>query len=155
MPKHSAGILMYRRVGEDIEVFLVHPGGPFWRKKDRAAWSIPKGEFSSDEDPLEAAKREFKEETGKDVSGDFFSLNTLKQPGGKIVHAWATHGDCDASKIKSNTFTMEWPPKSGKKQEFPEIDKAAWFRTHVAREKIHKGQVKLIDRLLENLEERD
>lgn len=151
MAKHSAGILMYRFRGGTVEVFLVHPGGPFWAKKDLAAWSIPKGEFSPDEEPLEAAKREFKEETGLSVSGTFFSLETLKQPSGKIIHAWAVEGDCDASKIKSNTFSMGWPPKSGKQQEFPEIDKAGWFSPEIAKEKLHKGQVEIIIGFLRKL----
>ncbi|MCK4787716.1 MAG: NUDIX domain-containing protein [Desulfobacteraceae bacterium] len=152
MAKHSAGILMYRLSSGSVEVFLVHPGGPFWAKKNLAAWSIPKGEFSTNEDPLEAAKREFEEETGFSGSGNFLPLETLKQPSGKVIHAWAVEGDCDASTTKSNTFSMEWPPKSGKQQEFPEIDKAGWFSTKIAKEKLHKGQVELIDRLLKKLD---
>lgn len=151
MTKHSAGLLMYRFSGNDIEVFLVHPGGPFWAKKDVASWSIPKGEFSSNENSLEAARREFEEETGFPVDGKFTSLDMLKQPSGKIIHAWAFEGDCDSTKIKSNTFSMEWPPKSGKEQEFPEIDKAGWFNIETAKTKLHKGQVAFIDRLLKKL----
>jgi predicted NUDIX family NTP pyrophosphohydrolase len=153
MTKHSAGILMFRSRGSSLEVFLVHPGGPFWAKKDEGAWSIPKGEFNIDsEDPLEAAKREFAEETGFALAGDFISLDTLAQSGMKIVHAWAVAGDCDASQIKSNTFTMEWPPRSGKQQEFPEVDRAEWFEIETAKTKILKGQTPFIDRLKGKLE---
>lgn len=153
MPKHSAGILMYRFREDSLELFLVHPGGPFWAKKDEGAWSIPKGEFNvENEDPLEAAKREFEEETGFTVEGDFISLDTLKQSSMKIVHAWAVEGDCDAAKINSNTFSMEWPPRSGKQQEFPEVDRAGWFDVETAKIKLLKGQTAFIDRLLEKLE---
>jgi predicted NUDIX family NTP pyrophosphohydrolase len=131
--KLSAGLLMYRFRNERLELFIVHPGGPFWAKKDDGAWSIPKGEYDEGEDPLEAAKREFLEETGIAASGVFKPLSTLKQPSGKKITAWAYEGDCDASVIKSNTFTMEWPPKSGKQAEFPEIDRAAWFTVDVAK----------------------
>jgi predicted NUDIX family NTP pyrophosphohydrolase len=145
MPKESAGLLLFRRRAGELEVFLVHPGGPFWAKKDQAAWSIPKGEFSSGEEPLAAAKREFAEETGFTPGGAYRALGSHKQPGGKIVHAWAVEADCDPAAIRSNTFTMEWPPRSGRKQEFPEIDRAAWFPLAAAREKIHKGQVAVLD----------
>ena len=152
MIKHSAGILMYRFREDSLEVFLVHPGGPFWAKKDEGAWSIPKGEFNiDDEDPLEAAKREFEEETGFTIEGDFISLDNLKQSSMKIVHAWTVEGDCDAAKIKSNTFSMEWPPRSGKQQEFPEVDRVEWFDIETAKIKILKGQTAFIDRLLEKL----
>jgi predicted NUDIX family NTP pyrophosphohydrolase len=152
MTKHSAGILMYRFRDSSLEVFLVHPGGPFWAKKDEGAWSIPKGEFNIDnEDPLEAAKREFEEETGFTLEGDFISLDMLKQSGMKIVHAWAIEGDCDAAKIKSNTFSMEWPPLSGKQQEFPEVDRAGWFDIETAKIKLLKGQRAFLDKLLEKL----
>jgi len=117
--KQSAGLLMYRRRDGRMEVFLVHPGGPFWAKKDAAAWSIPKGEFAADEDPLAAAQREFAEETGLTPSGPFTALTPIKQTGGKIVQAWAVEGDCDPAAVRSNTFTMEWPPRSGRRQEFP------------------------------------
>ncbi len=147
MTKTSAGILMYRRTGEGLEVFLVHPGGPFWAKKDLGAWSIPKGEFSGGEDPLEAAKREFREETGLDADGEFIALEPIKQPGGKWVHAWALEGDCDPHKIESNTFAMEWPPRSGRKKEFPEIDRARWFTLVEAEKRINKGQVALLEQL--------
>ncbi len=140
-------MLLFRRRAGELEVFLVHPGGPFWAKKDQAAWSIPKGEFNSGEEPLAAAKREFAEETGFTPGGAYRALGPHKQPGGKIVHAWAVEADCDPAAIRSNTFTMEWPPRSGRKQEFPEIDRAAWFPLAAAREKIHKGQVAVLDAL--------
>ena len=145
--KQSAGLLMYRRRGGAVEVFLVHPGGPFWAKKDAAAWSIPKGEFADDEDPLAAAQREFAEETGLTPSGPFTALTPIKQTGGKTVQAWAVEGDCDPASVRSNTFTMEWPPRSGRRQEFPEVDRAEWFTLDVARNKTHKGQVALINQL--------
>lgn len=145
MPKQSAGLLLYRRRGEEVEVFLVHPGGPFWAGKEAHAWSIPKGEFAVDENPLQAAKREFAEETGLTLDGTFAALTPLRQPGGKIVHAWAIEGDCDAAAVKSNTFTLEWPPRSGRMQEFPEVDRAAWFALALARQRIHKGQIPLLD----------
>ena len=152
MIKHSAGILMYRFREDSLEVFLVHPGGPFWAKKDEGAWSIPKGEFNIDnEDPLDAAKREFEEETGFTLEGDFISLDDLKQSSMKIVHAWTIEGDCHAAKIKSNTFSMEWPPRSGKQQEFPEVDRAEWFDIETAKIKLLKGQTPFLDKLLEKL----
>ena len=147
MPKRSAGILMFRRRGARIEVLLVHLGGPFWAKKDLGAWSIPKGEYEDGEDPLEAARREFQEETGTPVSGDFIELAEIRQAGGKLVKAWAVEGDLDAARIRSNTFTMEWPPRSGKMREFPEVDRAEWFPVDVAREKILTGQAALLDQL--------
>ena len=146
MAKTSAGILMYRKQGR-IEVFLVHPGGPFWVKKDDGAWSIPKGEFSEGEDALEAAKREFQEETSFVVKGDFQPLVPVKQPGGKTIYAWSIEGDADAAALKSNTFSLAWPGSSGKIQEFPEVDRAAWFSIEDARRKITKGQVPLLDQL--------
>lgn len=147
MPKRSAGILMYRTCNQRLELFLVHPGGPFWARKDEGAWSIPKGEYSDDEDPLKAATREFEEETGFEAVGEMLELTAIKQQGGKIVRAWAVEGDCDATAIKSNTFSMEWPPRSGKSREFPEIDRAEWFDVKQAREKILKGQIGLIEEL--------
>jgi len=144
--KQSAGLLLYRR-GKDLEVFLVHPGGPFWAKKDLGAWSIPKGEFSESEDPLAAAQRELTEETGFSVNGAFRALQPVKQSGGKIVHAWAVEADCDPQKIISNTFALQWPPKSGRVQTFPEVDRAAWFSISEAREKINSGQAVLLDQL--------
>ncbi|MBM4263308.1 MAG: NUDIX domain-containing protein [Deltaproteobacteria bacterium] len=145
--KTSAGLLLYRRRSE-LEVFLVHPGGPFWAKKDLGAWSIPKGEFEEGEDPLKAAEREFTEETGFTVEGESRALNPVKQSGGKIVHAWAVEADCDADKIKSNTFELQWPPKSGRMQSFPEVDRAAWFPIDQARKHMLSGQTNFLDQLL-------
>jgi predicted NUDIX family NTP pyrophosphohydrolase len=147
MAKRSAGILLYRFQDGRLEVFLVHPGGPYWAKKDRGAWSIPKGECTDDEHAFETARREFREETGCTVEGDFRHLTPVKQPGGKIVHAWAVLGDCDAASISSNTFTTEWPPRSGKQQAFPEVDRAGWFDPKTARAKILRGQVGFIEQL--------
>jgi len=147
MPKNSAGLLMYRSRDGALELFLVHPGGPFWAKKDLGAWSIPKGELAPGEDPLESARREFHEETGCLVDGPFHQLTPVKQAGGKIVHAWAVQGNCDAAQIISNTFSIEWPPHSGKQQEFPEVDRAAWLGIEAAKEKLLKGQLPLIDEL--------
>jgi predicted NUDIX family NTP pyrophosphohydrolase len=138
---------MYRIKDGRIEVLLAHPGGPFFAKKDEGAWSIPKGEPDADEDLLVTAQREFKEETGIKATGPFVPLKPIKQKGGKIVHAWAFAGDCDTAAIKSNTFTMEWPPRSGKQQEFPEIDRAEFFDLTTAREKIKAGQDGLIAEL--------
>ena len=145
--KNSAGILLYRLGRSTLEVFLVHPGGPFWRNKDAGAWSIPKGEFDEDENPLKAAKREFQEETGCSVEGEFIELAPLQQPGGKVVYAWAVEGECQAESIKSNTFSLEWPPRSGKRQEFPEVDKARWFTLEVAKQKVLPGQVGFLHEL--------
>jgi predicted NUDIX family NTP pyrophosphohydrolase len=149
MPKRSAGLLMYRRRGDRVEVLLAHPGGPFWAKKDLGAWSIPKGELDSDEDPLLAAQREFEEETGVVPAGSFIALGEAKQAGGKIVAAWAVEGDCDVSGLKSNTFSMEWPPRSGRMAEFPEVDRWEWFSLDEAREKILAGQKIFLERLVE------
>jgi len=154
MPKESAGLLLYRFKDGDLEVFLVHPGGPFWSRKDDGSWSIPKGEYDPSESPLDAAKREFREETGMSIDGDFAALGSVKQPSGKIVHAWAVEADCDPRSIKSNTFTMEWPRGSGKYQEFPEIDRADWFSVGKAAVKILKGQIKLLDRFQKELAEK-
>ncbi len=148
--KQSAGIILYRRVASQIEVLLAHMGGPFWAKKDEGSWSIPKGEFEN-EPPLDAAVREFHEETGIALGGNFLELTPVKQPSGKVVFAWALEGDCDASMIKSNTFTIEWPRGSGVMKEFPEIDRAAWFTLGVARQKLLKGQVPLLQQLSERL----
>jgi predicted NUDIX family NTP pyrophosphohydrolase len=145
MPKKSAGLLLYREKRGSLEVFLVHPGGPFWAKKDDGAWSIPKGEFDEDEDPLDAARREFKEETGFAVVGEYLPLTPIRQSGGKTVYAWVVRGDVDAAKAKSNTFSIEWPPGSSKTREFPEIDRADWFDIDVARRKILKSQLPLLD----------
>jgi predicted NUDIX family NTP pyrophosphohydrolase len=145
--KTSGGILLYRLRDGAVEVFLVHPGGPFWAKKDAGAWSIPKGEFEPGEDALEAAKREFSEETGSTIAGDFSALSPVKQASGKIVHAWAVRGDIDAATIASNTFEMQWPPRSGVTREFPEVDQGGWFSLAVAREKLVSGQCALLDEL--------
>jgi predicted NUDIX family NTP pyrophosphohydrolase len=147
MRKQSAGLLLYREKGDSVEVFLVHPGGPFWAKKDDGAWSIPKGEFDANEDPLDAAKREFQEETSFVASGKFLPLTPIRQRGGKIVHAWAVRADADAAKIKSNTFSIEWPPRSGKMREFAEVDRAAWFAIGWAKQKILKSQLPLLEQI--------
>jgi predicted NUDIX family NTP pyrophosphohydrolase len=151
MPKKSAGVLLYRSVSHSPEVFLVHPGGPFWAKKDEGAWSIPKGEFAEGEDPMAVAKREFREETGFAVSGEFERLQPVRQPSGKIVYAWSVEGDVDAAAIHSNSFTVEWPRGSGKLQEFPEVDRGGWFDLKLAKRKIIKGQVPLLEQLQKNL----
>jgi predicted NUDIX family NTP pyrophosphohydrolase len=151
MPKQSAGILLYRKTNKQLQVFLVHPGGPFFKNKDAGAWSIPKGEFLDDEDPLVAAKREFQEETGQAVDGHFIPLKPVSLKSGKIVHAWAVEGDIDHETIFSNLFEMEWPPKSGKKQSFPEIDRAGWFDVDEAKTKINTGQLGLIDDFLSKI----
>lgn len=139
---------MYRFRDKRLEVLLVHPGGPYWTKKDVGAWSIPKGEASENEELLKAAKREFEEEMGFKPTGSFTALSPVKQSGGKVVHAWAFEGDCDPMQVRSNSFSIEWPPGSGKQQTFPEIDRAEWFTIEVALEKIVKGQRGLIDQLL-------
>ena len=158
MPKRSAGILMYRRtapprgerepVSAGIELLLVHPGGPFWAKKDWGAWSIPKGEYSETEDALAVAKREFEEETGARPDGDFLPLGELVQPGRKVVTAWELEGDFDPATLQSNTFELEWPPRSGRKASFPEVDRAQWFSPADARRKILPGQSEFVTRLL-------
>jgi len=152
MPKCSAGILLYRKAGSGIELLLVHPGGPFWAKKDQGAWSIPKGEHAADEDPLAAAKREFTEEVGNvPPEGPYLDLGSVAQPGHKTIAAFATEGKFDPASLKSNLFEMEWPPKSGLMQSFPEIDRAEWFTPNVAREKIHTRQAHFIDQLCRHL----
>src|SRR5215216_3784299 len=133
MPKHSAGVLLYRKLNNELQVFLVHPGGPFWKNKDEGAWSVPKGEYEESEDPLEAAKREFYEETGHYIDGRFTALAPVRLKSGKIIHAWAVEGDVDHHQIKSNLFEMEWPPKSGKTQAFAEVDRAGWFTVEEAK----------------------
>lgn len=152
MAKISAGLLLYRFRGDGLEVFLVHPGGPFWARKDDGAWSIPKGEAGPGEDLLERARLELEEETGFTAAGDFRPLPPVKQAGGKIVHAWAVESDCDASAITSNSVTLEWPPRSGRRIEFPEVDRAQWFDTAIARRKINAGQAGLLDHLERLLE---
>lgn len=149
MPKQSAGILLYRKSNNVLEVFLVHPGGPFWKNKDDGAWSIPKGEYERDEDPLEAARREFYEETGQYIDGEFIALKPIKQKSGKIVQAYLVAGDIDAGNIKSNLFEIEWPPKSGKMQSFAEVDRAGWFTVDEARIKMNAGQVGLVEELVQ------
>ena len=149
--RRSAGLLLYRRRDKHIEVFLVHPGGPFWQGREEGAWSIPKGEFAETEDPLKAARREFREETGKDVEGNFLELQTIQQKGGKRVYAWAVEGDIDATNIVSNTFRQEYPYKSGKWITVPEVDKAAWFGIEEARKWINPAQAALFDDLLRKL----
>jgi predicted NUDIX family NTP pyrophosphohydrolase len=151
MPKQSAGILLYRIDRGGPSVLLVHPGGPFWAKKDRGAWSIPKGEYAPGEDPLAVAVREFEEETGVRPTGEFRPLGEVRQAGGKRVTAWAIEGDLDPAAIRSNSFEMEWPPKSGRQQRFPEIDRAEWFSRDIARDKINPSQRELIDRLVRML----
>ena len=149
MAVHSAGILLFRHKNNKLEVMLVHPGGPFWARKDEGAWSIPKGILDENENPLDAAKREFNEETGLEADGAFIELGEVKQPSGKIVHAWALEKDLDVTEIDSNSFTIEWPKNSGKMREYPEIDRAGWFSLDEARTKILKGQVALLDRLVD------
>jgi predicted NUDIX family NTP pyrophosphohydrolase len=155
MSKKSAGLLLFRETAAGLEVLLAHPGGPFWAKKDDGAWSIPKGEFADGEEPLAAAKREFEEEMGVRPAGHFIPLESLKQASGKVVFAWALRADFDPSRLKSNMFSMEWPPKSSRQQEFPEIDKAAWFGLEAARLKILKGQAPFLDRLRVKVSELD
>jgi predicted NUDIX family NTP pyrophosphohydrolase len=147
----SAGILMYRQTAPRLEVLLVHPGGPFWRNKDNGAWSIPKGEIAEGEDAAVAARREFQEETGCDLSGPLEPVGDIRQRGGKRVTAFAVEGDLDVDTIKSNMFEIEWPPKSGKVQAFPEIDRAAWFDLAAAHVKIPESQRPLLDRLVDLL----
>ncbi len=148
MPLHSAGLLLFRLRDDHIEIFLAHPGGPYWAKKDAGVWTIPKGLIDEGEDPLAAARREFAEETGHAIDGDFTPLGELKQKGNKIVHAWAVAGDLDADTIISNTYSIQWPPNSGQWRRFPEVDRAGWFGVDEARVKILPGQAEFIDRLL-------
>jgi predicted NUDIX family NTP pyrophosphohydrolase len=143
--KQSAGLLMVRPRGERLEVLLVHPGGPFWSKRDAGAWTIPKGEFDEGEDPLDAARREFEEETGVRPEGRFRPLGCVKQKAGKVVHAWAFEGDCDPAAIRSSNFTLEWPPRSGRMAEFPEVDRAEFFGLDEARRRINPAQAALLD----------
>jgi len=147
MAKQSAGLLIYRERQGQLEVLLVHPGGPFWKNKDAGAWTIPKGELRPEENPFEAAKREFQEELGFTPSGSFIPLSPVKQKAGKIIHAWAAQADWDPRALKSNSFTLEWPPRSGKTQEFPEIDRAAYFEAETAETKINRGQIALLTEL--------
>jgi predicted NUDIX family NTP pyrophosphohydrolase len=148
MPRQSAGLLMYRCGLQGVEVFLVHPGGPFFAKKDLGVWTIPKGEYLKGEEPLRAARREFQEETGFPLPESFLDLGSVKQAGGKVVSAWAFEGDCDPSKMISNYCEVEWPPRSGRLIEIPEADRGAWFSIAEARERIKERQIPLLDRLL-------
>jgi predicted NUDIX family NTP pyrophosphohydrolase len=151
MPQVSAGLVMYRKSGSSVEIFLVHPGGPFWAKKEEGAWSIPKGLVEKDEDKLGAAKREFAEETSVVPSGPFIDLGDIRQKSGKQVYAWAFEGNCDPPSVKSNTFTLEWPPKSGRMSEFPEIDRGKFFAIAEARRKINPQQAEFVNRLEDRL----
>ena len=153
MAKRSAGLLMFRSTGGELEVFLVHPGGPFWTGKDAGAWTVPKGEYVDGEEPLDAAKREFTEETGFTAKGNFIALGTVRQTSGKIVNAWAFEGDCDPRKLKSNFCEIEWPPRSGRKLEIPEVDRGAWFGLSEARKRILKSQEPFLDVLGEKVGE--
>lgn len=152
MPKISAGLLMYRKREGRLEVLLVHPGGPFFKNKDDGAWTIPKGEVEPEEDLLAAAKREFEEELGFAPIGEFQPLAPVKQKGGKVVHAWAFAGDCEPTAAMSNSFSLEWPPRSGKQAEFPEIDRAEFFSLDAAKVKINAAQVALLEELAAKLE---
>ena len=149
MPQRSAGLLIYRLTSGFFEFLLVHPGGPFWARKDEGAWSIPKGLIDENEDGLAAARREAEEELGVTIDGDFQPLGSYRQPGGKIVTAWSVESDVDTDAVKSNFFTMEWPPRSGSMREFPEVDKAGWFALPVAGVKILKGQRAMLDDFME------
>jgi len=150
MPKVSAGLLMYRVRNSELEFLLVHPGGPFWKGKDSGAWTIPKGEIQPGEDPLIAAKREFEEELGFKPQGQFIELTPIKQKGGKVVRAWAFEGDCDPAQTRSNTFTLEWPPRSGRVSTFPEADQAGFFNLKQAMEKINPAQADFLTELERN-----
>jgi predicted NUDIX family NTP pyrophosphohydrolase len=148
VPKTSAGLLLFRDTAGRLEVLLAHPGGPFWARKDDGAWMIPKGEFGTDEEPLAAAKREFQEEMGQPIDGDFIPLGELTQAGGKRVSVWAIGADFDPASLRSNRFSVEWPGKSGQYRSFPEVDRAAWFDIDTARRKILKSQAPFLDRLV-------
>lgn len=145
MSKHSAGIILYRKRRTKVEVLLVHPGGPFWKNKDEGAWSIPKGEFDETEDALSAAMREFKEETGQEINGSFAELRPVKMKSGKMIYAWLVQGDLNTGKARSNEFEIEWPPRSGKRASFPEVDRYEWFGLEEAKQKINAAQVSLIE----------
>lgn len=147
MARKSAGLLLFRRKSAGLEVLLVHPGGPLWAKKDEGAWSIPKGEIDGGEDPLAAARREFEEELGSPISGEFIELAPIRQVSGKVVHAWAIEGDFDPATLTGGSFSMEWPPRSGRHQHFPEVDRAEWFTIDNAKRKINKAQIALLDQL--------
>jgi predicted NUDIX family NTP pyrophosphohydrolase len=152
MASSSAGILLYRRAGGTVEVLLVHPGGPYWARRDLGAWSIPKGEHGDEEEALAAARREFEEETGSaPAAGELVDLGSVRQKAGKVVRAWGLEGDLDPATIRSNTFALEWPPRSGRVREFPEVDRAEWFGAGEARERINPAQAEFLDRLLAHL----
>jgi predicted NUDIX family NTP pyrophosphohydrolase len=151
--KQAAGLLLFRRRGGGLEVLLVHPGGPLWARKDEGAWSIPKGEVEPHEDTLSAARREVEEETGARPSGTFIALSPVRQTGGKVVHVWAIESDFDPASLKSNQFEMEWPPKSGNRRSFPEVDRAAWFDLETATRKILPSQAIVLQHLQERLRE--
>lgn len=155
MSKRSAGLLVYRKCEGALEVFLVHPGGPFWAKKDLGAWSIPKGEYLEDEEPLEAARREFQEETGFAVRGDCVALGSVTQASGKVVSAWACEGDFDAAKLVSNTCEIEWPPRSGRRITIPEVDRGGWFSIAAAKEHILDGQRPFLEKLVKIIDEKN
>lgn len=152
MAERSAGLLVYRRRSSGVEVFLAHPGGPFWARKDDHAWSIPKGLYDENENPLTAAKREFEEETSMRIDGRFLPLGEFRQPGGKLVTAFAVEADVDETRVISNRFEIEWPPHSGRRQSFPEIDRAQWFDLATAAHKMHKGQIPILHALAKQLE---
>ena len=154
MARQSAGLLVYRRAKNGLQVFLVHPGGPFWAKKDRGAWSIPKGEFDESEEGLAEARREFREEVGQDIAGVFIALTPRRQPSRKTIHAWAVEGEVDAEALVSNEFELEWPPRSGRMQRFPEVDAGAWFAFDEAKGRIQPGQLPILEELAQLLEER-
>jgi predicted NUDIX family NTP pyrophosphohydrolase len=151
MEKRSAGLLMFRRRDPEVEVFLVHPGGPFWSNKDAGAWMIPKGEYVDGELPLDAARREFHEETGFEANGEFIDLGTVRQAGGKLVSAWAFEGDCDPRRLTSNSCMVEWPPRSGRTIEIPEVDRGAWYSLSAAKSSILKSQQPFLDALVTKL----
>jgi predicted NUDIX family NTP pyrophosphohydrolase len=155
LTKRSAGLLMYRRRQDELEVFLVHPGGPFWQDKDAGAWTVPKGEYAAKEDSLDAAKREFQEETGFPVGTNFLELGEIRQASGKLVTAWAFEGDCDPAKLVSNLCQIEWPPRSGRQIEIPEVDRGKWFSIPAARERILKSQEPFLDALLRKVSPND
>lgn len=153
MPLVSAGLLLYRRTAAEAEVFLVHPGGPYWARKDEGAWSVPKGLVDPGEDELECARREFREETGFEIRtcGAAQDLGTFRQPGGKVLHIWAVEGDCDPEQLRSNLFTMEWPPRSGHSAQFPEVDRGGWFARPQALPKVVRGQRPILEKFFGSL----
>jgi predicted NUDIX family NTP pyrophosphohydrolase len=151
MAQHSAGILMYRRKKGVLECLLVHPGGPFWSKRDNGSWSIPKGLYDNGEDAFAAAQREFTEETGFTANGEFLGLGSFKQPSGKTISVWAVEGDCDLAEFRSNEFSMEWPPRSGRTAQFPEVDRAGWFSAPQASQKLTRGQMPIVQALVARL----